>query len=150
MPPERHLALRFFNRFLDERNIQWILALGMLIVLASSLLLVGWNWHEAGYTPWWKYLTLLGYWGLVNGAGQWGYHHLGLRKTGTVLMALAVLLVPVSFLALRWLEGNSAAGATWGAGLLALNFAVSAAVVVRVFGHFCAAGSRRSSPATSS
>jgi len=132
---ERNLALRFFDRFLDERNIQWILAIGMLIVLASSLLLVGWNWNEAGYTPWWKYLTLVAYWGLVNGAGEWGYHRLGLRKTGTVLMALAVLLVPISFLALRWLETTSP-GAPWAAALLVLNLAASAAVVVRVFGHF--------------
>lgn len=135
MPNERNLALSFFDRFLDERNIQWILAIGMLIVLASSLLLVGWNWHEAGFTPWWKYLTLVAYWGLVNGAGEWGYYRLGLRKTGTVLMALAVLLVPISFLALRWLETTSL-GAPWGAALLVLNFAASAAVVVRVFGHF--------------
>jgi hypothetical protein len=93
---------RFLDNFLQERNIQWVLAVGMLIVLGSTLMLAVTHWSD--YTPIWKCLIMLGYTGAIYFAGRWTYHEMSLRKTGTVLMALTVLLVPVLFLALHWVQ----------------------------------------------
>lgn len=118
----------FFDRFLQEQNIKWMLGIGTTLLLASSLMLVTTHWNEAGYTPFWKYLTLLGYFALMFAASQWAYHKSALRKTGTVLMAVSLLLVPVSFLGLRWLHGQQASG-------LALSFADVLALAVNI--GFC-------------
>src|SRR5262245_32421656 len=40
---------RFLDGFLQERNIQWVLAAGMIIVLGSTLMLVVTHWED--YTP---------------------------------------------------------------------------------------------------
>src|SRR5262245_7371314 len=109
---DRRSALtRFFDNFLQERNIQWVLGAGMIIVLGSTLMLVVTHWDH--YTPAWKYLIMLGYTGAIYVAGQCSYHVMGLRKTGTILMALTVLLWPVMFLALHWVQRTAADQATW-------------------------------------
>src|SRR6266566_484418 len=94
------LLVRFFDSFLQERSIRWLLALGMLILLGSSLLLVSPQLQHA--TPVWKYVIFLGYTAALFAAGEWAYHRLALRKTGTVLHGLTVLLVPILFLAAGW------------------------------------------------
>src|SRR4051812_48574195 len=93
---------RFIDSFFQEQNIKWILALGMLILLGSSLMFVTSHWHES--TPVGNSLILLAYMAAVFAAGEVSYWRLGLRKTGTVLMSLTVLLLPISFLALRWVR----------------------------------------------
>src|SRR6185312_4663158 len=122
-------AESFFDRFLQEQNIQWMLGIGAAILLASSLMLVTTHWHEEGYTPFWKYLTLLAYCMVVFAGSQWSYFRAGLRKTGTMLMALSVLLVPISFLALRVVQGNLNREMGWFAAdvvALTVNLALSA------------------------
>jgi hypothetical protein len=101
-PDGRSALARFLDNFLQERNIQWVLVAGVIILLGSTLMLVVTHWQS--YTPIWKYLIMLGYTGVIYGAGVWSYGVLGLRKTGTVLMALTVLLLPVMFLALHWVQ----------------------------------------------
>lgn len=143
MKPEveaRSALIRFFDTFFQERSIQWMIGVGMAILLGSSLMLVTTHWNS--YTPVWKYLILLGYTAGIHAAGQVGYHSLGLRKTGTGLMALTVLLIPLTFLSLRWIhaeEAFSLAALVEQTGLLALLgvnavFAVFAAL--RIFRHF--------------
>jgi hypothetical protein len=83
------------DAFFQEDNIKWLLGLGVCILLGSSLRLVTLHWQEN--TPVWKYLILLAYTGGVFALGEFGYHRLGLRKTGTVLTSLTVLLIPISF-----------------------------------------------------
>lgn len=99
---KRSPVIRFLEAFLQEENIKWILGLGVCILLGSSIRLVTMHWHEC--TPVWKYLILTAYTGAIYLLGQLSYHRLGLRKTGTVLMALTVLLIPLSFLALHWIR----------------------------------------------
>lgn len=94
------LLVRFFDSFLQERNIKWVLALGMLILLSSSLLLVSMQWNR--YASAEKQLVFLVYTALLHGAGYWTYHRLGLRRTGIVLQGLTVLLIPILFLAWQW------------------------------------------------
>lgn len=97
--------LRFLDSFLQEKNIKWVLVTGLLILFGSSLLLVTSHWDDC--TPLWKYVILLGYTVAIAVSGPWCYRWLGLRKTGTGLMALAVLLLPITFLALHWVPGSS-------------------------------------------
>ncbi|MBI4604557.1 MAG: hypothetical protein HY721_21555 [Planctomycetes bacterium] len=128
---------RFLESFFQERNIQWLLGTGVLILLGSSFMLVKSHWLEI--TPAWKCLVLLGYTALAYGAGRVTCFRMGLRRTGTVLLALTVLLVPLDFLALHWLcpaagsEGPSRA-LHWA--LLAATGAFAWAASRRIFEHF--------------
>jgi hypothetical protein len=92
--------VRIFDNFLQERSIRWLLALGVLILLGSSLLLVTLQWDNTG--PVWKYSIFFGYTAALFVTGEWTYYRLALRRTGTVLQALTVLLVPILFLSLDW------------------------------------------------
>ena len=130
------LVVRFLDSFLQERNIKWVLAVGMSILLGSSLLLVTTHWDN--YTLLWQNLIVLGYSAAIHAAGQWTYHRLGLRKTGTVLQGLTVLLIPVLFLAIHWLPEVAAAESPPGY-LQWLLFAATAAFSIpaarRIFAH---------------
>src|SRR5215470_13715723 len=97
-PASPSLLMRFLDGFLQERSIKWLLAIGVLILLGSSLVLVTAQWHHC--PPHWKYVVFLSYTAALFGAGDWTYLRLGLRRTGTVLHGLTVLLVPILFLAL--------------------------------------------------
>jgi len=99
---DRSPLLRFLDSFLQERNIKWVLGIGTAIVLGSSLMLVASHWQA--YTPMWKQLIMLGYTSIIAIAGWWSYHRLALHKTGTTLMALTVLLMPVLFLGMHWVQ----------------------------------------------
>ena len=80
--------VQFFDSFLQEKNIKWILSAGMLILLGSSLMMVTRGWDE--FAPTFKFLIIVGYTAAIFGSGHWSYHKLGLRKTGTSLLALTV------------------------------------------------------------
>lgn len=125
---------RFFDSFLQERNIKWMLALGMLIMLGSSMFLVAMHWNDC--TPFWKYLIFLGYTAAIFGAGQWTQHRLGLRRTGAVLLGLTVLLIPVLFLVLHWVPHDESALAAIHWGLLALTVVFTFPAARAIFEHF--------------
>ncbi len=120
--------------------IKWILGLGMLILFGSSLMLVTTHWDS--YTPVWKYVILLAYTAGVHVTGQLAYHRLALRKSGTGLMVLTVLLMPLTFLAVRWVQPDGTltmTGLMKHAGLLsllAMNAVFSWFASRRIFGHF--------------
>ena len=141
---------RLLDAFLQPRNIKWLLVAGVLILLASSLMLVAAHWNN--YVPTLKYLVLLGYTAGTWLAGRWCVRRLALPRTGTVVLALTTLLLPVTFLGLNLVgrTGPPAAGlATIGAagvaphvtgtvwaGLFLLNLAVAAVAARDVFRHF--------------
>ena len=96
------LVVRFLDSFLQERNIKWVLVVGMSICSAPRSC----SSPRTGTTTtllWLGDLIVLGYSVSIHAAGQWTYHRLGLRRTGTVLQGLTVLLIPVLFLAIHWL-----------------------------------------------
>ena len=97
----------FLESFFQERNIKWMLALGVMIVFGSSLMLVTKQWDH--WSPLWKALTVIGYSAAVFGSGELCFHRLGLRNTGTVMRTLTLLLLPLSFLAIHRL-GTTEAG----------------------------------------
>lgn len=128
------LLARFLDSFLQEKNIKWMLGVGMLILLGSSLLPVTMHWGEL--PPFWKNCVFLTYTTFVFGAGQWTYHRLALRRTGTVLQGLTVLLVPILFLVLHWVPHDSF-GLTGLHLLLVAGTLVFSTVAARqIFNHF--------------
>lgn len=134
------ILVRFLDNFLREQNIKWMLGVGTLILLGSSLRLVSTHWEE--YTPFWKYGILLLYTVAIFSASQISYFRLGLQRTGTVLMILTVLLIPISFFSLHWIR--PAGALNWSdlpqqAGLvllLGMNLILSAVATHRIFVHF--------------
>lgn len=136
----RSALLQFLDSFFQERNIKWMLGIGMGILLGSSLMLVTSHWDD--YTPFWKFLVMIVYTAGVFAAGEACLWRLGLKKTGTVLLALTVLLLPITFLGLRWLGppgGYSLAALAGQVGLLALlglDFAFGLFAARRAFNHF--------------
>lgn len=134
--PTRSAWLRFFDTFLQEKNIKWMLGLGGLILFGSSLMLVTSHWQE--YTPLWKSLVVMGYTAVLYLLGEIAYEQLGLRRTGTGLLAMTVLLIPVSFLAVRavhvaGVEANSTVGII---GLLLANTVFAGVAGRRILRHF--------------
>ncbi len=128
--------VRFFDSFLQEKNIKWILATGLLILLGSSLMMVTKGWTD--FDPTAKFLVIMGYTAALFVAGQWSYHHLALRRTGTVLMALTVSMIPASFVAWHWLWSSMESTGLRGLAccLLALNTVFVAFAAQRIFAHF--------------
>ena len=131
----------FLESFFQERNIKWVLALGVMIVFGSSLMLVTKQWDH--WAPFWKALTVIGYSAAVFGAGELSYHRLGLRNTGTVMRTLTLLLLPVSFLAIHRLGLVEAQYASVGwlvrseqLGLLVLDAVLTAFASRRIFSQF--------------
>ena len=101
----RSTQLRLLDAFFQEDNIKWLLGLGVCILPGSSLRLVTLHWQE--YTAVRRYLILLADTGGVLAIGEFGYHRMGLRKTGTVLTSLTVQLIPIRFLALHWIQPDA-------------------------------------------
>ncbi|MEX2216806.1 MAG: hypothetical protein WD768_22015 [Phycisphaeraceae bacterium] len=142
----RPALVRFLDSFLREQNIKWVLGIGALIVLGSSLMLVTAHWSHQ--PPVWKYLIMFGYTALIALAGHTCYHRLALVKTGTMLRSLTVMLLPVLFLALHWVQDvpltrdaltlpPSRAGPTWiNILLLGITTLFTALVAPRIFRHF--------------
>lgn len=128
--------VRFFDSFLQEKNIKWVLATGLLILLGSSLMMVTKGWTD--FDPTIKFLVIMSYTAAIFVAGGWSYHHLALRKTGTVLMALTVLMIPATFVAWHWLWSSMESTGSRGiaCGLLALNTGLAAWGAWRIFAHF--------------
>jgi hypothetical protein len=131
---QRSPIVRFFETFFQEQNIKWMLGVGMMILIGSSLMLVTSHWDA--YTPLWKSVILLGYTLSVHVAGQVSYHSMALRKTGTVLMALTVLLIPLGFHALRWNFSEDFGQQSTSLLLLAGNCVFAAVASRKIFGHF--------------
>jgi len=133
---ERSIVVRFLDSFLQEQNIKWMLGVGMLILFGSSIKLVSTNWNETSAA--WKHVILLAYTGAIAVAAHQCFWGLGLRKTGIVLMALTVLLLPISFLVWShvWSEATTS---EWGIGsalcLLAANVTGGWGMVRGIFNH---------------
>ncbi len=121
----------FLESFFQERNIKWMLALGVLTVFGSSLMLVTRQWDQ--WAPLWKALAVIGYSGAVFGCGELAFCRLGLRNTGTVMRALSLLLWPLSFLAINRLGMTSL---PMQVGLLVLDAALTSLAARRIFSEF--------------
>ncbi|MBI1310637.1 hypothetical protein GC176_04950 [bacterium] len=130
---QRSLFGRFLEVFFQEQSIKWMLGVGIMILLGSSLMLVTSHWDTC--TPLWKSLILLGYTAGIHVAGQISFHSLGLRKTGTGLMALTVLLIPLSFHVLRWIHVDGFLTHATALAVMVANSVFAFLAAGRVFRH---------------
>lgn len=104
--PERSALERFLDNFFREENIKWMSVIGAAIILGSSLMLVSHQWKS--WPSEIKYLAILGYTFGAFGCAQLARFRFGLRTTGSVLQLLTLLLMPLCFMALSWLQtGNN-------------------------------------------
>jgi len=104
--PQRSALEKFFDSFLQESNIKWILMIGMAIVAGCSLMLVTQKW--SGWPIPLKYLTILGYTAATYVIAELCDKRLGLRATSQVLKLLTIILIPIGFLALATLAHDTA------------------------------------------
>lgn len=104
--PQRSALESFFDSFLQESNIKWILMIGMAIVAGCSLMLVTQKW--SGWPITLKYLTILGYTSATYAIAELCEKRLGLRSTSQVLKLLTIILIPIGFLALATLTQDTA------------------------------------------
>jgi len=114
---ERPGVVRFFESFLQEKNIRWMLLSGLAILLGSSLVLVTSHWND--WSPIIKYLSVIGYTLAAYVGGRVVCDFLRLPKTGTTLLALVVLLIPITFFIPNQIF--SASNATFTGNTLALS-----------------------------
>ena len=128
--------IKFLDNFLQEKNVKWVLTAGMMILLGSSLMIVSRGWNHFDST--WKFLAIFAYTTAIFGAGHWSYHKLALKKTGTGLLALSVLLIPLSFVAWFWIWESATSAVSIGTalGLLLLNTIIAAYASRKIFAHF--------------
>lgn len=104
--PPRSFLESFISSFFHEQNIKWMLIVGAAIVFGSSLMLVTRNWALWGNSL--KYCAIFGYTVAIFFAAEVSRKRLALSATYKVLHSLTLLLLPILFLALRWLSANSA------------------------------------------
>jgi hypothetical protein len=134
---DRSLVVRFFDSFLQERNIKWMLGLGMLILFGSSIKLIGTHWSQTSAV--WKHVILLGYTAGIALTAKQCFWRLGLRTTGTVLMALTVMLMPITFLAWQWVWSEAASdvrSSAFSLVLLGINLCAGWKMADSIFRHF--------------
>ena len=90
--------------FLAERNIRWTeligVLLGGLLMVGSSIALVIAFWNQLESIPALQFLIFVGFISAVFAAGLFVYHRWKLESTGRGLMVIAMLLVPLNFLAM--------------------------------------------------
>ncbi len=138
---KRSAAEWFLESFFQERNIKWMLALGVMIVFGSSLMLVTKQWDQ--WEPLLKALTVVGYSAAVFACGELCFCRLGLHNTGTVMRTLTLLLLPLSFIAINRLGqlGSEPAAVSWlvrgeQVGLLLLDAVLTLFASRRIFTQF--------------
>lgn len=133
-------VIRFLDRFLQEQNIKWLLALGAGILLSSSFMMVARYWDSTLFSAPLKVLVMFAYTALLNQAGWWARRQLGLPTTGIVLLAITVVLLPLLFYAVNWVYfGNGSAplhNIAVYIGLLIAATAFTHYAARRIFTHF--------------
>ena len=133
---DRSFLVRFFDSFLQERNIKWMLGLGTLILFGCSVKLISTHWNETSAA--WKHVILLAYTTAIFITANQCFWRLALRTTGTVLMALTVLLLPITFLAWQWVWMEVTQGAwsmTFNLMLLGVNVVAGWIMAASIFRH---------------
>lgn len=115
---------QFWLAFKDELSVQWLLFLGIFLVLLSSGVLAASQWQN--FPPVGQYLLLFVY----TGVFWWGYGWCrlqdNLKLTGRTLEKLVFLLIPINFWAM---DGLGLARSPGGLGIMAVAGGALAAMV---------------------
>src|SRR5206468_5901950 len=97
--PRRTLG-ELLGAFMEERNILWGELVGGLLIVGCSVALVISLWRTLQQVPYFPFLVLAGFTGLLFAAGFYTLRHWKLETTSRGLLAIALLLVPLDFLVL--------------------------------------------------
>ncbi len=127
---------RLIDSFLQESSIQWMLVIGAAIISASSLMLVTRQWTSLPIEL--KFLTILGYTAATYAASVYCERRMHLNTTSQVLKCLTLTLLPICFLSLAWLTGDSLSLSNSALTLLLLIPAAGLMVFAadRIFSHW--------------
>ena len=136
-PVPRKSWAEILGGFLAERNIRWTeligVLLGGLLMVGSSIALVIAFWNQLQSIPALQFLIFVGFISAVFAAGLFVYHRWKLESTGRGLMVIAMLLVPLNFLAMASFYKESWGVLTGAMELIALGiFTLLAALSARV------------------
>lgn len=88
-----------WSSFLEEKNIRWGELVGGLLVVGSSIALVLSFRAEIARQPWLQFMLLNGFTATFFLLGLYIHRHWNLAHTSRSLLTIAVLLVPLDFLA---------------------------------------------------
>ncbi len=89
---------RWFQSFMDELSVLWLLFLGVFLVVVSSAVLAASQWQNVSAVG--QYLILFAYTVAFWGAGLWAGRQANLRLTARMLQRVTLLLVPINFWAI--------------------------------------------------
>ncbi len=107
--------------FMESRNILWGEVVGGLLIVGCSLALVVSLWEKLQHIPYFPFLIFAGITAALIGAGLYTLHHWKLEATSRGLLAIGLLLVPLSFLVLAGLARGAEGGAPeWAADAVAV------------------------------
>ncbi|MEN6451733.1 MAG: hypothetical protein ABFC96_14675, partial [Thermoguttaceae bacterium] len=116
-PPEpRRSWSEMLAGFMEERNIRWGELIGGLLIVGPAIALVITFWNKLAANPYLQLTTFVAICSAVFGVGLYAHHRWKLRSTSLGLLIIAMLLVPLNFLAMAavW-KGD------WGPGAVAAD-----------------------------
>lgn len=100
VPHERSTWTDWLQAFLEEKNIRWGELLAGLLIVGSSVGLVISLWSTLrNAIPYFPALCFLAVTAAIHGAGLYTLRHWRLKTTSRGLLTIALLLVPLNFLA---------------------------------------------------
>jgi hypothetical protein len=105
--PHRPFA-KILASFLEEKNIRWGELIGGLLIICSSIALVLSFWQDISQTPWVKFGLFNGVTAVLFGIGLYIERRWRLPTTTHGILLIAVLLVPLNFLAIAAFTLDSA------------------------------------------
>ncbi len=98
------------SAFMEDRNIRIGELVGGLLFVVFSVLLTVSLWDQLTRIPYYQFFVLVAVSSAVFGAGLYAHHRLRLASTGTSVLVIATLLVPLNFFTM---VGVSRAEWTW-------------------------------------
>lgn len=91
---------KLFAAFLEEKNVRWGELAGGLLIVCCSIALVITFWSEIAARPLLKFCVFNGVSAALFGAGFYTERHWKIHTTSRGLLIIAILLVPLNFLAI--------------------------------------------------
>jgi hypothetical protein len=98
--PRRPAFSKLFAAFLEEKNVRWGELVGGLLIVCCSIALVISFWSEIAARPLLKFCIFNGVSAALFGAGFYTDRHWKIHTTSRGLLIIAVMLVPLNFLAI--------------------------------------------------
>ncbi len=86
--------------FMEQRNIRWGELIGGLLFVCSSVALVVSLWKTLEQIPYFKFFIFVSISSAVFGVGLYAHHRWKLESTSRALLVIAMLLVPLNFVAM--------------------------------------------------